>query len=96
MKLIIPTKMYQYSLPYFACLFKSLTFNLKRCQGKMLPVNEKLTATSDVILKKALTKLAHHKRTHEGLDFILLFPDQIWVMNLPHTKKVLKNAQLYY
>ena len=53
----------------------------------MLPVNEKLTATSDVILKKALTKLAHHKRTHEGLDFILLFPDQIWVMNLPRTKK---------
>ena len=59
-------------------------------------VNEKSTATSDVILKKALTKLAHHKRTHEGLDFILLFPDQIWVMNLPRTKKVLKNAQLYY
>ena len=62
----------------------------------MLPVNEKSTATSDVILKKALTKLAHHKRTHEGLDFFLLFPDQIWVMNLPRTKKVLKNAKLYY
>ena len=40
----------------------------------MLPVNEKSTATSDVILKKALTKLAHHKTTHEGLGLYSAFP----------------------
>ena len=52
----------------------------------MLPVNEKSTATSDVILNKALTKLAYHKkkRIHEGLEFILLFPG---------TTEALKNAE---
>ena len=51
----------------------------------MLPVNEKSTA-SDVILNKALTKAAYHKkRIHEGLDFILLFPDPKGMVNLPGT-----------
>ena len=49
----------------------------------MLPVNEKSTATSDVILNKARTKPAYHKkkRIPEGLDFILLFPDPTGMMN---------------
>ena len=49
----------------------------------MLPVNEKSTATSDVILNKALTKPAYHKkkRIHEGLEFIMLFPDPKGMMN---------------
>ena len=52
--------------------------NLKWCQGKMLPMNEKSTATGDVIINLALTKHTHHKiRIHEGFHFILLFPDQM-------------------
>ena len=59
----------------------------------MLPVNEKSTA-SDVILNKALTKPAYHKkRIHEGLDFILLFPDPRGMVNLPGTTEALKNAE---
>ena len=61
----------------------------------MLPVNEKSTA-SDVILNKALTKPAYHKkRIHEGLDFILLFPDPKGMVNLhvPGTTEALKNAE---
>ena len=47
----------------------------------MLPVNEKSTA-SDVILNKALTKPAYYKKwIHEGLDFILLFPDPRGMVN---------------
>ena len=44
----------------------------------MLPMNEKSTATGDVIINIALTKHTHHKiRIHEGFHFILLFPNQM-------------------
>ena len=58
----------------------------------MLPVNEKSTATSDVILNKALTKPAYHKkkRIHEGLEFILLFPDTTEA--LKNEEKTLENC----
>ena len=52
--------MYQYSLSYFTCLFRSLTFEPEAMPRKN--VNEKSTATSDVILNKALTKPAYHKK----------------------------------
>ena len=52
----------------------------------MLPINGKSIATADVILIKALTKHAYNrKKIHEGIDLILLFPDQTGVMNLPNT-----------
>ena len=60
----------------------------------MLPINGKLIATADVILIKALTKHAYNKKNiHEGMDLILLFPDQTGVMNLPSTTEALKNSE---
>ena len=57
----------------------------------MLPINGKSIATADVILIKALTKHAYNKKKiHEGIDLILLFPDQTGVMNLPSTTEALK------
>ena len=38
-------------------------------------------------------KVLLHASQDEGLDLILLFPDQVEVMNLPGTIKVLKNAE---
>ena len=58
----------------------------------MFLVNEKSTATGDVILK-ALKNTLFTKKVHEGLDFFLLFPDQTGVMNLCATTEGLKNAE---
>ena len=58
----------------------------------MFLVNEKSTATGDVILK-ALKNTLVTKKVHEGLDFFLLFPDQTGVMNLCGTTEGLKNAE---
>ena len=33
------------------------------------------------------------KEIHEGIDLILLFPDQTGVMNLPSTTEALKNSE---
>ena len=60
----------------------------------MLPIYGKSIATADVILIKALTKHAYNKKKiHEGMDLILLFPDQTGVMNLPSTTEALKNSE---
>ena len=60
----------------------------------MLPITGKSIATADVILIKALTKHAYNrKKIHEGIDLILLFPDQTGVMNLPSTTEALKNSE---
>ena len=59
----------------------------------MFLVNEKSTATGDVILKALKNTLVTKKKVHEGLDFFLLFPDQTGVMNLCATTEGLKNAE---
>ena len=60
--------------------------NLKRCRGKTLPVKVKCTAKAESILEKSVKKHANHdKKIHEGLEYVLLYPDQSKVMYLPGT-----------
>ena len=62
--------------------------NLKRCRGKTLPVKVKPTANAQCILDKGLTKHANHdKKVHEGLEYVLLYPDHSEVINLPGTNE---------
>ena len=50
--------------------------NLKRCRGKTLPVKVKPTANAQCILDKGVTKHSNHdKKIHEGLEYVLLYPD---------------------
>ena len=60
--------------------------NLKRCRGKTLPVKVKPTANALCILEKGVTKHSNHdKKIHEGLEYVLLYPDHSEVVNLPGT-----------
>ena len=60
--------------------------NLKRCRGKTLPVKVKPTANAQCILDKGVTKHSNHdKKIHEGLEYVLLYPDHSEVVNLPGT-----------
>ena len=60
--------------------------NLKRCRGKTFPVKVKPTANPQCILDKGVTKHSNHdKKIHEGLEYVLLYPDHSEVVNLPGT-----------
>ena len=60
--------------------------NLKRCCGKTLPVKVRPTANAQCILEKGVTKHAnHYKKVHEGLEYVLLYPDHSEVVNFPGT-----------
>ena len=60
--------------------------NLKRCRGKTLSVKVRPTANAQYILEKGVTKHANHdKKVHEGLDYVLLYPDHSKVVKLPGT-----------
>ena len=60
--------------------------NLKRCHGKTLPVKVKPTANAQCILEKGVKKHSNHdKKIHEGLEYVLLYPDHSEVVNLPGT-----------
>ena len=60
--------------------------NLKRCRGKTLPVKVRPTANAQCILEKGVMKhINHDKKVHEGLEYVLLYPDHSEVVNLPGT-----------
>ena len=62
------------------------TGNFKRCRGKTLPIKVLPSADKTSILGKAVKKHANYDKTiHEGLEYVLLYPDGNEVVNLPGT-----------
>ena len=60
--------------------------NMKRCRGKTLPVKVRPSANAQCILEKGVKKHANHdKKVHEGLEYVLVYPDHSEVVNLPGT-----------
>lgn len=62
------------------------TGNFKKCRGKTLPIKVLPSADKKSILAKAVKKHANHDKTiHEGLEYVLLYPDGNEVVKLPGT-----------
>ena len=62
------------------------TGNFKKCRGKTLPIKVLPSADKKSILIKAVKKHANHDKTiHEGLEYVLLYPDGNEVVKLPGT-----------
>ena len=60
--------------------------NVKRCRGKTLAVKVRPTANAQCSLEQGVMKHAHHdEQVHEGLEYVLLYPDHSEVVNLPGT-----------
>ena len=62
--------------------------NFKKCRGKTLPIKVLPSADKESILVKSVRKHSNHDKTiHEGLEYVLLFPDGNEVVKLPGTDK---------
>lgn len=57
---------------------------LKKCRGKTLPITTTTDASANQIKEKAVAKhTSHNKSLHDGLEYVLLYPDSSKIVNIP-------------